>query len=123
VTRTAQKHAGEGGGGAGRFWAHEMQSLKRAGAAVCWAGLGARDVSSAGSWRRPALVVTAPVRVACSWAAQGGVQGWAGACTGGMQAGEGAGRCRNVRRKAHCRGTAAAVQRRAEGEDVWGSRG
>jgi hypothetical protein len=40
VTRTAQKHAGEGGGGAGRFWAHEMQSLKRAGAAVCWAGLG-----------------------------------------------------------------------------------
>jgi hypothetical protein len=41
---------------------------------------------------------------------------------GGMQAGEGVGRCRNARRKARCRGTAAAVQRRAEEEDPWGSR-
>jgi hypothetical protein len=46
---------------------------------------------------------------------------WA-AHEGGMQAGEGAGRCRNVRRKAYCRGMAAAAQRRAEEEDPWASR-
>jgi hypothetical protein len=40
----------------------------------------------------------------------------------GCDAGEGAGRCRNTRRKAHCRGTAAAVQRRMEEEDAWDSR-
>jgi hypothetical protein len=34
--------------------------------------------------RQPALVVAALVQVAFSWAEQGGAQGWAGVCTGGM---------------------------------------
>jgi hypothetical protein len=39
---------------------------------------------------------------------------------GRLGAGHTAGK--NARRKAHCRGTAAAVQRRTEEEDAWGSR-
>jgi hypothetical protein len=50
--------------------------------------------------------------------AQGGLQGLGNGTSGG-----GAGRCRNTRRKARCRGMAVAVQRRAEEEDAWGSRG
>jgi hypothetical protein len=55
--------------------------------------------------------------------------GSAGAGPGGLQGlGDGAssgssGRCRNTRMKTRCRGTVAAVQRRAEEEDAWGSTG